>query len=86
MIVLLFLASPDYDRALKKPVCSRYGEGLFTKYPRKDGTVYNVNVSVGLLAKCFFGRRRVTLYVTRLADHIITIFEKLGCVQFFPLW
>ena len=36
----------DYDHSLKKPVCSRYGEGMFTRYPRKDGTVYNVNVSI----------------------------------------
>ncbi|XP_033631480.1 von Willebrand factor A domain-containing protein 3B-like isoform X2 [Asterias rubens] len=42
-----FKHSDDYDRALKKPVCSRYGEGLFTRYPTRNGKVYNVNVKVG---------------------------------------
>ncbi|XP_033127520.1 von Willebrand factor A domain-containing protein 3B-like isoform X2 [Anneissia japonica] len=37
----------DFDHALKKPVCSRYGEGLFSRYPRRDGTVFNVNLTVG---------------------------------------
>ncbi|XP_071510905.1 von Willebrand factor A domain-containing protein 3B-like [Diadema antillarum] len=41
-----FKHSDDYDRALKKPVCSRYGEGLFTRFPRRDGKIYNVNVKV----------------------------------------
>ncbi|XP_072040207.1 von Willebrand factor A domain-containing protein 3B-like isoform X2 [Amphiura filiformis] len=41
-----FKHSDDYDHSLKKPVCSRYGEGMFTRYPRKDGTVYNVNLRV----------------------------------------
>jgi hypothetical protein len=42
-----FKHSDEYDRALKKPICSRYGEGLFTRYPARNGKVYNVNVKVG---------------------------------------
>ncbi|KAJ8028013.1 von Willebrand factor A domain-containing protein 3B [Holothuria leucospilota] len=41
-----FKHSDDYDHALKKPVCSRYGEGMFKRYPKRDGKVYNVNVTV----------------------------------------
>ncbi|XP_041462948.1 von Willebrand factor A domain-containing protein 3B-like isoform X3 [Lytechinus variegatus] len=41
-----FRHSDDFDRSLKKPVCSRYGEGLFTRFPRRDGKIYNVNVKI----------------------------------------
>ncbi|XP_030837027.1 von Willebrand factor A domain-containing protein 3B isoform X4 [Strongylocentrotus purpuratus] len=41
-----FKHSDDFDRSLKKPVCSRYGEGLFTRFPRRDGKIYNVNVKI----------------------------------------
>ncbi|XP_070554779.1 von Willebrand factor A domain-containing protein 3B-like [Ptychodera flava] len=40
-----FKHSDDFDRSLKKPICSRYGEGLFSRYPRRDGRVYNITVS-----------------------------------------
>nr|XP_006818317.1 PREDICTED: von Willebrand factor A domain-containing protein 3B-like [Saccoglossus kowalevskii] len=40
-----FKHSDDFDRSLKKPICSRYGEGMFSRYPKKDGKVYNITVS-----------------------------------------
>ena len=41
--------------SLKKPISARYSKGLFTKYPYKDGTVYNVkSYETLILSKVFF--------------------------------
>lgn len=37
--LILFL---DYVDSLKKPIRSKYSQGLFVQYPSKNGIVYNV--------------------------------------------
>jgi len=37
-----FKHSDDFVESLKKPISARYSKSLFTKYPYKDGTVYNL--------------------------------------------
>ncbi|XP_013387557.1 von Willebrand factor A domain-containing protein 3B [Lingula anatina] len=42
MPIIGFKHMDDYDYALKKPISSRYGEGMFSKYHRTDGTTFNL--------------------------------------------
>ena len=37
-----FCFNVDFVNSLKKPISARYSNGLFTRLPYKDGTVYNV--------------------------------------------
>eukprot|EP00795_Rhopilema_esculentum_P000270 gene270-9918_t len=37
-----FKHSDDFVNSLKKPISARYSNGLFTRLPYKDGTVYNI--------------------------------------------
>ncbi|CAH1267973.1 VWA3A [Branchiostoma lanceolatum] len=62
-----FKHSDDYDYSLKKPVSSRYGEGLFQRFPRKDGKTFNVTVGKDKL-KQIESRlmQAITLYKRRL--------------------
>ncbi|XP_064636642.1 von Willebrand factor A domain-containing protein 3B-like isoform X2 [Lineus longissimus] len=40
-----FKHAEDFDPSLKKPVSSRYGEGMFKRYFRQDGKVFNISCS-----------------------------------------
>ena len=33
----------DFDRVIKRPVASKYGEGLFNQLQRADGKMFNVS-------------------------------------------
>ena len=36
----------DFDRVIKRPVASRYAEGLFNQLQRADGKMFNVSKCV----------------------------------------
>ncbi len=43
---MLFLLFSEYDNSLKKPIASRYGNGMFQKFFRSDGQTFNVSDNV----------------------------------------
>lgn len=45
MPLLGFKHSDEFDFSLKKPVSSRYGEGMFAKFTRSDGKTFNITCS-----------------------------------------
>ena len=42
-ILFYFISLTDFVNPLKKPISSRYAEGLFQKYLRSDGKTFNVS-------------------------------------------
>ena len=38
----------DFDRVIKRPVASKYGEGLFNQLQRADGKMFNVSTVLSL--------------------------------------
>ncbi|KAJ8298494.1 hypothetical protein KUTeg_025025 [Tegillarca granosa] len=65
--VIGFKLSDDYDRTLKKPVSSKYANGLFNQVYRPDGKTFNITCSREKL-KVIEGRliQAIQLYKRRL--------------------
>ncbi|EDV24931.1 uncharacterized protein TRIADDRAFT_56355 [Trichoplax adhaerens] len=45
-LVWLKVINRDYVDALKKPIRSKYSQGLFVQYPSKNGIIYNISASL----------------------------------------
>ena len=51
LLVKMFITRfifPDFDRVIKRPVASKYAEGLFNQLQRADGKMFNVSLKLEL--------------------------------------